>query len=118
MLSPPSQGSELIDAFEDSPLLRIFLGPAGVELGTDSTDIVAELPPVRFTLGVITGNLSINPFTSRLIPGPDDGKVAVDNARVEGQADFLVLPATHTFIMNRADVADATIRFLQEGRFQ
>jgi triacylglycerol lipase len=27
MLSPPSQGSELIDTFEDSPLLRLTLGP-------------------------------------------------------------------------------------------
>jgi hypothetical protein len=42
----------------------------------------------------------------------------VDNARVEGAADFLVLPATHTFIMNSAEAADATIRFLRTGRFQ
>ena len=63
-------------------------------------------------------NLSINPFYSRIIPGPDDGKVAVESARVEGAADFLVLPATHTFIMNRTDVADATIHFLETGRFR
>jgi len=117
MLSPPSHGSELIDYFEDSPLLHVIVGPAGVELGTDSTDLAPRLPPVRFSLGVITGDLSINPFYSRIIPGPDDGKVAVRSARVEGAADFLVVPATHTFIMNRTDVADATIRFLQTGHF-
>lgn len=118
MLAPPSHGSELIDAFEDSPLLRLIVGPAGAELGTDSTDLAPRLPPVRFTLGVITGDLSINPFASRIIPGPDDGKVGVESARVEGEADFLVLPATHTFIMNRTDAADATIHFLETGRFQ
>jgi pimeloyl-ACP methyl ester carboxylesterase len=117
MLSPPAGGSELIDTFEDSPLLRLIVGPAGVELGTDSTDIAGRFGPVRFTLGVITGDLSFNPVTSWIIPGPDDGKVGVDNARVEGAADFLVLPATHTFIMNRADVAEATIRFLRQGSF-
>jgi len=118
MLSPPAGGSELIDTFEDSPLLRLLLGPAAEELGTDSTDVAGRFGPVRFSLGVITGDLSFNPVTSWIIPGPDDGKVAVDNARVEGAADFLVLPATHTFIMNRTDVAEATIRFLREGSFE
>jgi hypothetical protein len=99
-------------------LLRLTLGPAATELGTDSTDIAARLGPVRFTLGVITGDVSLNPIYSWLIPGPDDGKVGVVNAQVEGAADFLVLPATHTFIMNRVDVADATIRFLRNGRFR
>ncbi|MGD2046578.1 MAG: alpha/beta fold hydrolase [Gemmatimonadota bacterium] len=117
MLSPPAGGSELIDAFEDSPLLRLVLGPAGAELGTDSTDVAGRWGPVRFPLGVITGDVSFNPVTSWIIPGPDDGKVGVDNARVEGAADFLVLPATHTFIMNRLDVAEATIRFLRSGSF-
>lgn len=117
MLSPPAGGSELIDALEDSPLLRLLVGPAGAELGTDSTDVAGRFGPVRFSLGVITGDLSFNPVTSWIIPGPDDGKVGVENARVEGAADFLVLPATHTFIMNRADVAEATIRFLRDGRF-
>ncbi|MEK6254260.1 MAG: alpha/beta fold hydrolase, partial [Gemmatimonadales bacterium] len=37
MLSPPSQGSEIIDSYADSPLLRKLLGPSGVRLGTDST---------------------------------------------------------------------------------
>lgn len=118
MLSPPAGGSELIDAFEDSPLLRLIVGPAGAELGTDSTDIAGRFGPVRFALGVITGDASFNPVTSWLIPGPDDGKVSVDNARVEGARDFLVLPGTHTFIMNRTDVAEATIRFLRTGRFR
>jgi pimeloyl-ACP methyl ester carboxylesterase len=117
MLSPPAGGSELIDTFEDSPLLRLIVGPAGVELGTDSTEVANRMRPVRFSLGVITGDRSFNPVASWIIPGPDDGKVGVDNARIDGAADFLVVPATHTFIMNRADVAEAVLRFLQYGRF-
>ena len=39
MLSPPSRGSEVVDAFADSPMLRSVLGPAGSQLGTDSTAI-------------------------------------------------------------------------------
>ncbi len=117
MLSPPSQGSEFIDAFNDSPLLRSLLGPAGARLGTDSTGIARELGPIDFSLGIITGDRSINPIGSWLIPGPDDGKVGVDRARLDGAADFIVVPATHTFIMNRADVAEEIVHFLTRGTF-
>lgn len=117
MLSPPNQGSELIDAFADSPMLRMFLGPSAVALATDSTGVASQLGSVHFSLGIITGNRSLNALSSWLIPGPDDGKVSVDRARVDGAADFLVLPATHTFIMNREDVATETIHFLRNGRF-
>ena len=118
MLSPPSQGSEIVDAFADSPLLRSVLGPAAAQLATDSTGISSQLGPVRFDLGIITGDRSLNPLGSWLIPGPDDGKVGVDRARVEGAADFMVVPATHTFIMNRRDVAEEVVHFLRQGRFQ
>jgi len=117
MLSPPSQGSEIVDAYADSPLLSALLGPSGVRLGTDSTGIASELGPVDFSLGIITGDRSINPIGSWLIPGPDDGKVAVSRARVEGAADFIVVPATHTFIMNRRDVAEQVAYFLAGGAF-
>ena len=118
MLSPPSQGCEIIDAFSDSPMLRSFIGPSGSQLGTDSTGIATQLGPVTFSLGIITGDRSLNPIGSWLIPGPDDGKVGVDRAKIEGAADFLVVPATHTFIMNRRDVAEETVYFLEHGRFQ
>ena len=118
MLSPPSQGSEIIDAFSDSDLLRSILGPAALLLGTDSAGIANQLEPVRFSLGVITGTRSLDPIGSWLIPGPDDGKVSVDRAAVEGAADFIALPATHTFIMNRSDVAEEVVHFLRNGRFQ
>ncbi len=117
MLSPPNQGSEIIDAFSDSPLVMSLLGPAGAQLGTDSTSPLQRLGPVRFSLGIIAGDRSVFPVGSWLIPGPDDGLVGVEQTRVDGASDFMLVPATHTFIMNRADVADAVIAFLNTGRF-
>jgi pimeloyl-ACP methyl ester carboxylesterase len=117
MLSPPNQGSEVIDAFKDTPLLRAIVGPAGAELGTDSSGIAQQLPPVDFSLGIITGDRSISPIGSLLIPGPDDGKVSVESANLPGSDDFMVVPATHTFIMNRADVAEEIVHFLRTGAF-
>ncbi|MGD8494687.1 MAG: alpha/beta fold hydrolase [Gemmatimonadales bacterium] len=117
MLSPPARGSELADAFTDVPLLRSVLGPALTELGTDPDSLVRRLPAADFELGVITGDRSLNPLSDHLIPGPHDGKVSVERARVPGATDFLVVPASHTFIMNRGDVAGQVVAFLRHGRF-
>ena len=117
MLSPPNQGSEIIDAFSDSARVRSILGPAAMQLGTGEDGIAKQLGPVTFSLGVIMGDRSMSPLGSWLIPGPDDGKVAVDRAAVEGAVDFIVLHATHTFIMNRRDVAEEVLNFLEHGRF-
>jgi hypothetical protein len=117
MLCPPARGSELADRFADTPGLRSLLGPAGSELGTRPDAFVHRLPPVEFELGVITGDRNLNPVSARLIPGRHDGKVSVERARVPGAAELLVVPATHTFIMNRADVAQQVAAFLRRGHF-
>lgn len=117
MLSPPNQGSEIVDAFAPSPLLVGLVGPAGAALGTDSTSVPVALGPARFSLGIITGDRSVTRVGSWLIPGPDDGLVGVESARLEGADDFMIVPATHTMIMNRRDVAEAVLHFLAEGHF-
>ena len=121
MLAPPNQGSEVADFVADliaeSPVLSRILGPSGSRLVTDSTGIAQQLGPADFEVGIITGNRSMNLINSLLIPGPDDGKVAVDRARLEGAEAFLVVEATHTFIMNHRGVADQAIYFIRQGRF-
>lgn len=116
MLSPPNRGSEVVDRIPDR-LLELVLGPAAVELGTDTTSLPRSLPPVDFELGIITGSASMNPLFSWWIPGEDDGKVAVESARVEGAEDFLVVPYSHTWIMRRAEVVEQVLVFLASGRF-
>src|SRR2546425_7786707 len=117
MLSPPNGGSELADLLRKLPLIRKAGGPNRPRLGTDPADLPARLGPVDFDLGVITGNRSINPLFSSIIPGPDDGFVAVERAKVRGMTDFLVVRRTHTFIMNSRQVIGQTLKFLRDGSF-
>lgn len=117
MLAPPNQGSEVVDAFRKSPLLTKMLGPVGARLGTDEESIPSGLPPADFDVGIITGTRSLNPVGALFLPGPNDGSVSVERARLEGAGAFKVIEATHTFLMNRKDVARDVLRYLEEGRF-
>lgn len=117
MLCPPNQGSEVVDRLRDNGFFRLATGPAGQELGTDSSSLPNCLGPVDFTLGVIAGSRSINPLFSAWIPGADDGAVSVQRTRVEGMADFLVVPCSHSFIMQSAKVAGQVLHFLAHGKF-
>jgi hypothetical protein len=47
----------------------------------------------------------------------NDGTVAVDETRVEGMQDFLVLPVDHSFLMWSGAVLDQVVLFLDKGHF-
>ncbi|WP_347268776.1 alpha/beta fold hydrolase [Paracoccus sp. (in: a-proteobacteria)] len=117
MLAPPNQGSEIVDALGDLSLYRFFTGPAGLQLGTGAKELPHLLGPVDFELGVIAGNRSFNPLLSSLIEGDNDGKVSVASTMVEGMSDHIVLPVTHTWLMNNPLVIGQTVTFLEHGRF-
>lgn len=117
MLSPPNQGSEVADKLRNNLLYKWATGPAGQQLGTTLDSVPNQLGPVDFTVGVIAGSRSLNPLFSTWIDGPSDGKVGVARSQVEGMADFLVVPRSHTYIMRSPRVIAQVARFLREGSF-
>ena len=119
MLAPPNGGSEIVDTLAGWRAYAWVNGPAGGALGTAADAAPATLGPLPagVEVGVIAGDFSWNPLFSALIPGPDDGKVAVARTHVAGEADHVVLPYSHTWLMNRAETRRQVAAFLREGRF-
>lgn len=116
LLSPPNRGSELAERLREIPLASDALGPSGRVLGTRREDLPARLPPPAYEMGVIMGNRSLNPVSSAMIQGPDDGIVAVERGKL-ADVPMVVLPRSHTFIMNSRHAADAVVQFLRTGSF-
>lgn len=117
MLSPPNQGSEVVDYLKDNKLFQYFLGPAGQQLGTDNSSIPSKLKPIQAIIGIITGSNSFEPWFSSRIPGPDDGKVSIESAKLAEMRDYLVVDNGHTFIMSDAYVIEQIQHFLKHGKF-
>ncbi|WP_041598404.1 esterase/lipase family protein [Hahella chejuensis] len=118
MLSPPNQGSEVVDKLGGLMLFKLLNGPAGGQLGALDNKLLQNLGSPDFECGVITGDRSVNPLLSLMINGPNDGKVSVERAKLTGMRDFLTLPASHPFIMRNQTALEQTLHFLREGRFQ
>ena len=118
MLSPPNQGSEVVDVLGDRKLFKLLNGPAGQQLGTNADGIVHSLGDADFELGIIAGDRSVNPVLSMMIPGKDDGKVSIERSKLKGMKSFKVVHASHTFIMKNNLVGQCVVSFLKSGAFE
>jgi len=118
MMGPPNQGSTAVDELEGVPGFDWLNGPAGRQLGKGEDSVPLALGPARFELGVIAGNRTIDPITSSVLENPDDGRVSVEDTKLDGMADFVVVEHSHAFMMRMQSTIELTIEFLETGSFQ
>jgi triacylglycerol lipase len=117
MLGPPNQGSIAADDLDGIPGFDWLNGPAGRQLGKGEDSVPLALGPADFELGIIAGNRTIDPITSAVLENPDDGRVSVEDTRLEGMDDFVVVEHSHAFMMRMRTPIELTKTFLKTGRF-
>ncbi|MDB2682805.1 alpha/beta fold hydrolase [Alphaproteobacteria bacterium] len=116
MLAPPNKGSEVSDLIHDLPPYDWFYGPAGQELTTEAQQKNAVKP--YYDLGIIAGTKEWPYFVAAFVtPGKSDGRVTVENTKLDGMTDHVIVNGTHTFIMDKTDVHKHIISFLKNGKF-
>jgi triacylglycerol lipase len=118
MIAPPNHGSERADQLYPYRWFRWLYGTRSTEqLCASNRRFYEELgrPPIEF--GIIAGGRGNDRGFSRFLKGDDDGTVSVESAKLEGAADFILLPHPHTVLVLTPETARQVTVFLRTGRF-
>ena len=111
MLAPPNQPADLAKRFKKNLIYRLFTGDSGQKLSEE--EFYADLPVPEVDFGVIAGDKG----QKLSFAEPNDGLVAVEETKLEGMTDFIVLQHAHTFIMNCRDTFEQCKGFIETGSF-
>ena len=115
---PPHHGSAVSDRLRSIPVVWRIIGRNLGALGTKPDAYWRTLPQrADFELGVIAGSRPLSPFGWCFLVGPNDGTVPESSTRLDGMADHIVLPSSHTLILFRKRTAAQAVAFLRTGRF-
>lgn len=114
MIAPPNQGSLTAQTLQPAWPYKVVYGTAGQQLIPEK---VRKLPVPGIPFGIIAGGLGDGEGYNPLLPGDDDGTVAVAETRLEGAADFMVLPGLHGFVARSREIELPLLNFLSSGHF-
>ncbi len=96
LLGTPNHGSEFADVVRDKWWAKIA-GPTALSLGTDDDSFPNSLHNPYYPVGVIAG-IAKHDMDDRIIPGQDDGVVAIDATKLEGMTDFTVVQSGNSMM--------------------
>jgi pimeloyl-ACP methyl ester carboxylesterase len=115
LLGSPLQGSRTAQSLARMPFGRALIGGA---LAEECVDWSPREWSGRREVGVIAGSLGLG--VGRLLANLDDthdGTVLVEETRLPGAKDHIVVAASHTGLLLSAEVAEQTRYFLDHGIF-
>ena len=116
LLGSPLQGSRTAQKFARLPFGRALLGGAIAE---ECLDWSPREWSGRRDVGVIAGSVGLG--LGRLLANLEDahdGTVMVEETRLPGAKDHLVVATSHTGLVWSAEVAEQTRHFLDHGAFR
>jgi pimeloyl-ACP methyl ester carboxylesterase len=117
MLGPPNQGAQLARFFKESELFGLVTGPSGRQLALPVGEAQTRLATPQFEFGIIAGGRGNERGSNPVVVGDDDMIVAVEETRLAGASDFLVVPCWHGTMLRDDRVHQHVAQFLKHGYF-
>ncbi|MCF7803852.1 MAG: hypothetical protein K9N46_00935 [Candidatus Marinimicrobia bacterium] len=118
MIAPPNQGSLIADELQEFPPFR-WLYKKNVDYLTTGADAFAPnagIPPVEF--GIIAGGTGGKYGYAWYLPGDDDGTISVEQTKLNGAQDFILVHAIHANIMMQDQTLRQSLHFIENGHFE
>jgi pimeloyl-ACP methyl ester carboxylesterase len=114
LLGSPAAGSAAVEQLLPSTRGRLLVGTALPGWKREWGEAVTR----RYDVGAIAGTrrLGLGMLVVRL-DGPNDGVVRVDETRLPGLKDHVVLPVTHSQMLISGRVAEQVFAFVTQARF-
>lgn len=118
MLGPPNHGASIAKNLAKTGLFALVTGKGGMELGPSWEEFEKTLctPPIPF--GIVAGKLEKPVVKNPLVGEESDFVVSLDEARLDGMADWLEVPVLHSFLMDDPRVQTQVLYFLTNGNFE
>ena len=117
MIGTPNNGSEVADLLKGFRLYASLFGMAGQQLVTEQTAFRHLLADDGYDLGVIAGSSRLNPLSSLIFSGPNDGKVSVESTYLPSCRDHIVIGHNHTLLPLVGSTHREVVNFLRNGSF-
>ena len=118
MIGTPNSGASVARIFAGQKLFDMVLGPAGQDLAYLNEDVLAF--PKDFTnaeFGIIIGHTGTKYGYNPLIKDDNDGFVGVNEAKLEGAKETIMLPYNHIFIHMQTPTIRKAADFIEFGTF-
>jgi hypothetical protein len=117
MVGAPNNGARMAEIFGQNVAFERILGKSGRAMAREWDDLQKHLAVPRAEFGIIAGGKQDGNGYNPFLDGDDDFIVKVEETKLPGARDFLVIDGLHAILMSNPDVQKAALRFLQHGYF-
>jgi len=112
MMGTPNKGAKIADFLNRMKIYQFISGPSGQDVLPEKK--IKKLPEPNIPTLIIAGGLGNEIGFNPMLPGDNDGIVAVAETRLDCPHEFKLVKVIHTTIMDHEDSTNATLGFLAD----
>jgi pimeloyl-ACP methyl ester carboxylesterase len=117
MVGAPNNGARMAEVFGQNSAFERVLGKSGRAMAREWEQLQKHLAVPQTEFGIIAGGKQDGNGYNPFLDGDDDFIVKVEETKLPGARDFLVVDGLHAILMSNPDVQKAALRFLEHGYF-